>query len=276
MKVLIQKKLDGEFLNANCYEAWDGFYKMGYDVGFFVYEDLLSGKVKLDRETIVHGSVAAVRTALKELGISDPLVLDYPSELRMYLGRKIERSTMGEFVTMMNKEEFATPKFVKPVQHKLFVGMLVKNFADLIKVAHIPDDTEVWVSAAVDFKTEWRIFVLRGQVIGVKNYNGNPWMLPSKFIVEKMIGDYKNAPVAYSLDVGVIARGAAGNSTLLVEVNDSFALGAYGLPSIRYCQMIEARWEELMSLEENLCNCGVSTGIRGDHESECRGYYLPR
>lgn len=24
------------------------------------------------------------------------------------------------------------------------------------------------------------------------------------------------------------------------------------------------------------CNCGVSTGIRSDHESECEGYYIPR
>ena len=33
--------------------------------------------------------------------------------------------------------------------------------------------------------------------------------------------------------------------TLLVEVNDSYALGHYGLRTIPYARMIEARWEEM-------------------------------
>lgn len=39
----------------------------------------------------------------------------------------------------------------------------------------------------------------------------------------------------------------------------------------------EHKVEEMMQ-EKNLkieyCNCGVSTGIRSDHEAECKGYYL--
>ena len=253
-KVLVEKtpRPVWEFLNVNCYEAWEGFYKMGYDVGFFSHsgdELSLPFDWELDRDTIVYGSIQSTRLALKKLGVEQPHALDYPGELTEFLGRKLERTTMGEFKRRLDEYDFGQPYFVKPVEHKLFSGVVVKNFADLIRIAHVPDDTEVWMSNFVNIKSEWRIFVLRGQVAGFKHYNGNAWMLPSKFQVERMIGAYKSAPVAYSLDVGVVAEGTAGNSTCLVEVNDAFALGAYGLPSIKYCQMIEARWKELVGCQ---------------------------
>lgn len=246
MKVLIQKK-NGEFLNVSCYEAWDGFYKTGFEIEFFEgLEELLLKLVDArPDETIVHGSVYMVREALKRFGY-EPFVQDYPSELREFLGRNIAMMKMNEFMVLVNSDEFETPRFVKPVLHKQFVGKVVRSFADIIQLAGIPDDSEVWVSDVVDFYTEWRVFVLREQVVGIKHYKGNAWALPSKFEIERMIGAFKNAPAAYSLDVGVVARDSGGSSTLLVEINDSFALGAYGLPSIKYCQMIAARWKELV------------------------------
>ena len=36
-----------------------------------------------------------------------------------------------------------------------------------------------------------------------------------------------------------------GGYELVVEVNDAYALGAYGLPPLRYAAMIDARWAEL-------------------------------
>lgn len=252
MKVLVEKtpRPMWEFLNVNCYETWEGFYKMGYEIGFFSHsgEDLmLPFGWELDPETIVYGSIQSTRLALKQLGVEQPPALDYPSELSDFLYRKLELMTMGEFKKKLDEYDFGQPYFVKPVAHKLFSGVVVKNFADLIRIAHVPDDTEVWMSNFIPIFSEWRVFVLRGQVVGMKHYNGNMWVTPSKFEIERMIGAYKSAPVAYSLDVGLIAKGCAGSSTCLVEVNDAFALGSYGLPGIKYCQMIEARWKELVS-----------------------------
>ena len=45
---------------------------------------------------------------------------------------------------------------------------------------------------------------------------------------------------AYCLDVGCLED----RSTLLVEVNDGYAFGAYGLRPELYMKMISARWEE--------------------------------
>jgi hypothetical protein len=43
------------------------------------------------------------------------------------------------------------------------------------------------------------------------------------------------------LDWGVTDTG----ETRLVEANDAYALGYYGLQSVLYARMIDARWEEL-------------------------------
>jgi ATP-grasp domain, R2K clade family 3 len=51
------------------------------------------------------------------------------------------------------------------------------------------------------------------------------------------------APCAFfALDVGVLATG----ETVLVEVNDGFSLGRYGLPVALYTDMVIARWEEMV------------------------------
>lgn len=49
------------------------------------------------------------------------------------------------------------------------------------------------------------------------------------------------------MDWGVTEDGR----TLLVEVNDGFALGNYGVRLFEYTAMIEARWRQLMGLSDN-------------------------
>lgn len=42
---------------------------------------------------------------------------------------------------------------------------------------------------------------------------------------------------------GVTREGA----TLVVEMNDGYALGCYGLAAVPYAQLLEARWQEMVS-----------------------------
>ena len=43
------------------------------------------------------------------------------------------------------------------------------------------------------------------------------------------------------MDFGVTAQG----QTVMIEVNDGYALGSYGLFYPRYAQLLSARWAEL-------------------------------
>lgn len=61
-------------------------------------------------------------------------------------------------------------------------------------------------------------------------------------MVERMVAAYKSSPIAYSIDVALTKEG----DTVLIEVNDAYSLGTYGLDPILYSKMIEARWCELV------------------------------
>ena len=68
-------------------------------------------------------------------------------------------------------------------------------------------------------------------------------MFPDMSIAEQAIQAFsKEAPCAYALDLGITDDGR----TLVVEVNDAYALGSYGAPAVPYVQMVIDRWVEIV------------------------------
>jgi hypothetical protein len=225
-----------QILNPNLYAAFDGFSKKAYDVHLFYLNCPATSK-----EDIVCGTVSTVQRAWRALGVNLPELLDYPTQLAAYLGRKIWPSTLGLVRAQVFSGE-SSKVFVKPrLVHKLFTGQLIEKPRDLIATASLPDDTAIWVAEPIEFVSEYRMFVHDQELIGAKHYNGSFRVLPDFNMVDKAIADYKGAPISYSLDFGFASDGR----TLLVEVNDGFALGNYGLDSFLYAQFIEARWDEV-------------------------------
>ena len=51
-------------------------------------------------------------------------------------------------------------------------------------------------------------------------------------------------PSSYALDVGVLSTG----ETALVEVNDAYGIGAYGIAAEHYYTFLKARWDELCAV----------------------------
>lgn len=109
--------------------------------------------------------------------------------------------------------------------------------------AALPDSHEVLVSEYVVFASEWRCFVCRGQVLELCHYSGDMFRYPDPAVIKSAIADFRNeAPAGYGIDFGVLTDGR----TVLVEVNDGYALGSYGLNSTEYSELLEARWLELV------------------------------
>jgi hypothetical protein len=136
------------------------------------------------------------------------------------------------------------PLFVKPVGDKIFAGAVMREFRDLIPTRELAGDVLVWASTPVDFLSEWRCFVLEGELVGIGHYKGDPLRFPDSSVVKAAVGDYAlDAPAAYALDFGVVAD----SQTSLVEANDGFSLGCYGLGPLAYTRFLEARWRELIS-----------------------------
>ena len=40
--------------------------------------------------------------------------------------------------------------------------------------------------------------------------------------------------------------------TVLIEINDGFSLGNYGMKSYEYARFLEARWDELVAAKEQI------------------------
>jgi hypothetical protein len=87
--------------------------------------------------------------------------------------------------------------------------------------------------------------VHRQKVIGIGHYAGDVFRPPEAQVVRDAVRDYAvEAPVAYAIDFGVTEEGR----TLLVEVNDAYALGCYGLHPTPYANMLEDRWRQIVGL----------------------------
>lgn len=231
--------------SVNNFAALDGFRELGVETApFYGFGDVETLQ-DLSYEVGIHGFIGDVQKALVSLGLKVPKVPDYPPELTDFLHRDVAQTTLKEIRNSKRRT------FVKPVEHKLFTGFVWEGTrADRLHLATYPDHTPVWVSEPRGFRAEYRAFVLDGEVLDVRKYKGD-WREPlDHHRVTGAVQSFSKAPRAYALDFGVTEA----DKTSLIEANDSYALGHYGLNSCLYAQMISARWEEMTSvLRPTLC-----------------------
>src|SRR5262249_43756186 len=125
---------------------------------------------------------------------------------------------------------------------KHFPGGVLTGAADLPRIQRLDDAFALQAADPVVFVTERRYYVYRNRVVGLAHYRGDCFIVPDGPGFRRAVAEYTTAPVACALDFGVASDGR----TLLIEVNDAFALGAYGLDSVVYADMLEARWLQMV------------------------------
>jgi len=216
-----------------------GFAECGVETGIFEWIDDIDGMSDLGPTVGVAGYIGDVHRALKVMGRPIPVNVDYPNWLRHTLGRNIRRGFLGDVRASLD------PVFIKPVQHKEFTGLVWEGRAeDRRKIVTQPDDVEVWISELVNFRAEYRSYILNDVVIDVRFYKGDWSLAPNRSIVEDaaaLLALKREAPRAYCLDWGIDRHGR----TLLVEMNEGYAMGPYGLNPALYARMLSARWYEM-------------------------------
>ncbi|WP_288737610.1 ATP-grasp domain-containing protein [uncultured Enorma sp.] len=237
-KALIQSRHSHAF-GTSAFAALLGFEEMGLEIVLFEPENLLG--IKREAADIVVGGVGVVRDALNALGRDVPEIC-YPEELKPFLGRNVWRST----INAVNSRVGDWPVFVKPVRSKLFTGRLVASTKDLIGCGTCGMDAEVYCSQPISFIAEWRCFVMRGQILDVRPYRGDWRARFDPSVIESAVAAYSDAPAGYGMDFGVTEDGR----TLLIEVNDGYALGSYGLEYHAYARLLSARWAELAGVDD--------------------------
>ena len=155
-----------------------------------------------------------------------------------------------------NEEKWRAGYFVKATKTKVFTGKIIKDISDLMGCGNYNENYEVLVSEPFDIKAEWRCFITYDKLIDVRPYgmiakpdNDSYYYTYDSKVLKQMMEvfvDWEDRPASCSMDICVTSDG----STLLVECNDSYALGCYGLSSLFYAKMILARWSQLLGVED--------------------------
>ena len=83
------------------------------------------------------------------------------------------------------------------------------------------------------------------QNIGIKGYLYHYDAQVLNSMMESFVS-WEDRPMACSMDICVTKDGR----TLLVEFNDAYSLGAYGLADIYYAKLISARWSQLLGVKD--------------------------
>lgn len=233
MKVYIQSYKNGLPHNVNFFSAYDGFADMGAEtVPFCTIQELSESNAG----DIVVGYVDMVRDRLSQLGFTTPEI-DYPDELSEFLGRKIWTSHIN---TINNHPEY-WPIFIKSVEDKRISGRIIRSIHDLMGCGESGCNAEIYCSEIVNFVAEWRVFVKYGKILDVRPYKGDWKKQYDPNIIDSCIQSFKNMPAGCGIDFGVTDD----NRTILIEVNDGYALGCYGLNKILYAKLLSARWSQL-------------------------------
>lgn len=195
------------------------------------------------------GSVEFLRAAMSAAGIKEPEPMSYPPELLRYCGRGIRQVKAGEVLGSW---------FVKPVRTKLFSGFVFETMADPRNLSEHDreqheafmaiDATEpVWISDVVSFQSEWRYYVQGRTILGKARYDpdgADDAPAPDDAVVAEIVGALPT-PNPCAVDIGVLS----GGETVLVEVNDAWAIGLYrdAMSAKDYLQFLANRWDQIQA-----------------------------
>lgn len=190
----------------------------------------------LDGSGLPVGSVSFVQRALALCLKRSDAIDTYPEPLRAFLKRPVSERTF---------QEVPDDWFVKPRKLKQFTGGIKADLYDHGMAQKIINpNTQVWASPPVSWLSEWRFYIINGEIAGAGRYDDGPDNAPApdQEVVLDAIKRWPAAPKGYALDFGVLSTG----ETALVEANDGFSLGYYkGCSPKKYLELLILRWTEL-------------------------------
>lgn len=228
-------------IDTDAMTAYEGFDYLGVKVIPFTRLDILANKFSLNyTKAVFVGSTQSIEIVLSAIG-KRPSPIDYPLELNLY---KYMCRTVKLIQTQKAIEQYLetnVPFFIKSYNPKVYSGILIKENHQLNYLDQHKNEL-AWISQPITWVSEWRCFVHNGQLLDARPYQGDFTLSPDFGLVNEMIQAYLEAPIAYTLDVGITSD----KHTTLVEVNDFWAIGGYGLAPETYAIMLNDRYQQLL------------------------------
>lgn len=177
-----------------------------------VYDYVLSDSIILEADYIPVGSLEFVFEYLRKYYNKTNInPINIPLQLRKheFLKRNVA-FTNRDNIVMTDR------KFVKS-------NTTYKSFVDIISNTSNLHQDNYLVSDVVEIDSEWRAFIHQNTLVDIKNYAGSFKLFPDIQFIEKMIREYDNCPISYTMDIGINDSGC-----FLIEVHPFVSCGLYG------------------------------------------------
>lgn len=226
-----ERKLPQNF-DAAC--ALYGAIESVQDVRLTTMDEVALGKFdSLIKKQLFVGSVEFMLTVFARVGLTIPPL--------NYLMDTYTQTTIADVRKRLGNGE---TWFVKPLHTKLFTGM-VCNAATIVQLSSYPDDVPVLIAEPFENRivNETRCYVNNGRMIDARNYAGDFRISPNWHWVDTHLKSLNQAPSAFTIDVGVLENGR----NVVIEYNDMWAIGNYGLENTEYFRLLSERYFEIMA-----------------------------
>ncbi|MDD5649395.1 MAG: ATP-grasp domain-containing protein [Candidatus Nanoarchaeia archaeon] len=230
---------------VDCSIAFHGFEELACDITVF-RDWLCFNKEEFEKFDVCVGGVNLCHWAFLKLGIKNYNISCYPEQLKDFFHREINQVEVKKVI-----KEYPRNKFLKPIRPKQFQAFTTKKMFNSknISLINLEEHEKIYVSELVDFKSEWRVYVNSKEIRNICFYKGDCCLLPDIKTIRTMIKVWKTCPCCYALDVGIVYNYLKKKfETILVEINDFYSIGNYGLESVEYAKMLYLRWKEICSL----------------------------
>ena len=136
------------------------------------------------------------------------------------------------------------PCFIKPYTHiKAFTGIIVNDVREAKLFTQDFKDS-ISCQEIVEFESEYRVYIHKDRgILGVKHYLGDPYITPDESFVEEIYQLSKSnlEQNSYTLDIGIDKKG----TNYLIEINDGWSVGNYGLNPVDYFSFVKTRWLQI-------------------------------
>jgi hypothetical protein len=213
--------------------AWYGALEHGENVRLTPIDEVENGRWDgLLRTRLFVGSTQFMETVFSRVGIAVPT-----------LHHMLPDYQLTDVSAVMQQLQNGASLFIKPLATKAFSGfvataqsvdILSRLVADTPLLARKPFDSAI--------VSETRCYVHNGHIADARSYAGDFRVSPDWQPADKWVNDAIDAPVAYTMDLAVLQNG----QTVVVEYNDMWAIGNYGIENGLYYQMLRDRYFEVM------------------------------
>lgn len=212
------------------------------------FEEIVSGKLDMIlrmNASCVVGSTEFMREVFKHVGkenIRLPRNSNRPSEI-ITLTEAHQRVATGEKL------------FIKPLDAKEYgISGLVLDGAKYTILNDVPGETMFYAYQPFTKKlvSEWRIYVHNHKMIDARNYSGDFCEMFNRTYANYVINQNKSDfPVAYTMDIGIFEEedGVQVPENVVIEFNDMWAIGNYGIPNDLYLRLLKDRYSEILRNE---------------------------